>query len=111
MMNKVVRINTDLITDWNSFHDLFKIIFGFPDFYGKNMNAWIDCMSYIDEKEAGMTSFWINKTDTLVIELINSEAFKQRCLDIYLGLLECAAFVNSRKSERKDGAMIALAIL
>lgn len=110
-MVKIVRINTDLITDWDSFHDLFNVIFGFPDFYGKNMNAWIDCMSYIDHKETGMTRFWIDKTDTLVIELTNCEAFKQRCFEIYLALFECVAFVNSRKTDRNGGTMIALSVL
>jgi hypothetical protein len=109
-MVKLVRINTELITDWNTFHEVFKIVFGFPDFYGKNMDAWIDCMSYIDQKEVGMTSFCLLKTDTLVIELTNSETFKQRCPDIYLGLLECTAFVNSRRAEKNDGAMIAISI-
>ena len=66
LMIKKVRINADLITDWDSFHDIFKINFGFPDFYGRNMDAWIDCMTDIDDKEIGMTKIWINKTDTLV---------------------------------------------
>ena len=30
---------------------------GFPGFYDRNMNAWIDCMSYIDELGAGMNSY------------------------------------------------------
>jgi RNAse (barnase) inhibitor barstar len=109
-MIKKVRINTDLITEWNSFHDIFKITFGFPDFYGRNMDAWIDCMTDIDDKETGMTRVWINKTDTLVIELTNSKQFKERCPDIYIALLECAAFVNFRKIENKEQAMIAIAL-
>jgi RNAse (barnase) inhibitor barstar len=109
-MTKTVRINADLITDWDSFHDIFKLIFGFPDFYGRNMNAWIDCMTDIDVKETGMTKFWINKTDTLVIELTNSANFKERCGEIYLALLECSAFVNSRKAENNAQAMIAVAL-
>ncbi len=35
-----VRIDTNRIVDWNSFHDVFAEAFGFPDFYGRNMNAW-----------------------------------------------------------------------
>ena len=53
----VVRMDCDRITDWESFHSLFAEVFGFPDFYGRNMNAWIDCMSYLDDSEGGMTSF------------------------------------------------------
>ncbi len=47
----VVRLDCDRITDWESFHSLFAEVFGFPDFYGRNMNAWIDCMSYLDDSE------------------------------------------------------------
>jgi RNAse (barnase) inhibitor barstar len=36
-----VKINTKQITDWASFHQVCKEAFGFPDFYGNNMNAWI----------------------------------------------------------------------
>ncbi len=58
-MNKIVRINTELISNWDSFHQIFKMTFGFPEFYGNNMNAWIDCMSYIDDKETGMTKIFL----------------------------------------------------
>lgn len=109
-MIKKVTINTDLITEWNSFHDIFKITFGFPDFYGRNMDAWIDCMTDIDNKASGMTRVWTNKADTLVIELTNSRQFKERCPDIYIALLECAAFVNFSKIEDKGQAMIAIAL-
>ena len=108
-MNKIVRINSDLITDWNSFHQIFKITFGFPEFYGSNMNAWIDCMSYIDNNETGMTKFSINETDTLIIELTNCEAFKKKCFDIYLALFESVAFVNFRKIKTNGHSMIAIA--
>jgi len=109
-MIKRLSINADLIIDWDSFHDIFKITLGFPDFYGRNMDAWLDCMTYIDDKESGMTKVWINKTDTLVIELTNSEAFKNRCPDIYLAFLECTGFVNSRKLETNGQAMIAISL-
>jgi hypothetical protein len=41
----IVRIDTRLITDWASFHDVFARSFGFPDYYGRNMDAWNDCMT------------------------------------------------------------------
>jgi hypothetical protein len=108
-MIKKVRINADMITDWDSFHDIFKIAFGFPDFYGRNMDAWIDCMTDIDHHDSGMTRILIGKTDTLVIELSNSDTFKHRCPDIYLALLECSAFVNFRKLSNNDKSTIVIA--
>lgn len=55
-----VRLNTNQITDWASFHLVCKEAFGFPEFYGANMNAWIDCMSYLTEED-GMTRFKLSK--------------------------------------------------
>jgi hypothetical protein len=52
----LVRIDATSIRDWNSFHAVFKQAMGFPDFYGANMDAWIDCMSYLDDPAAGMTA-------------------------------------------------------
>jgi len=34
-----VRIPSNAITDWASFHQVCQQVFGFPDFYGMNKNA------------------------------------------------------------------------
>jgi hypothetical protein len=47
---------TDII-DWDSFHKGIAKLLGFTDFYGKNMNAWIDCFTSLDAPEDGMSSF------------------------------------------------------
>ena len=51
----LVRIDTTKIRDWASFHDVFTEIFGFPDFYCRNMDAWVDCMTSLDDPAAGMS--------------------------------------------------------
>ncbi len=33
------------ISSWKEFHEASHVAFGFPDFYGRNNNAWIDCLS------------------------------------------------------------------
>jgi RNAse (barnase) inhibitor barstar len=38
----LVILDTRRITDWNTFHDAFIELFGFPAFYERNMDAWID---------------------------------------------------------------------
>jgi len=55
-MPKNILIEGKRISDWNSFHDTFADTLGFPSFYGRNMDAWIDCMTCLDDPEAGMTS-------------------------------------------------------
>ena len=47
----IVDIAVSQITDWQSSHDVFATTLGFPDFYGRNMNAWIDCLTYRHEND------------------------------------------------------------
>lgn len=55
-MMQVVRINGDDIHGRETFHSVFAAAFGFPAFYGENMNAWIDCMSYLAYPDAEMST-------------------------------------------------------
>lgn len=48
MQVEVLAIQLDEIKDWPTFHDVFQRTLGFPDFYGRNMDAWIDCMTSLD---------------------------------------------------------------
>ena len=86
------------ICDWNSFHDVFARTFDFPGYYGRNMNAWIDC---IDEtgNEVGIR--------TLLIE--HAGHLKAANPEIYDALIECAAFVNWRRVSQGGAAVLALA--
>jgi len=52
---KVVEIPTQKIENAESFHEVFAEVLGFPDFYGRNVDAWIDCMSSGDDPTSGMT--------------------------------------------------------
>ena len=47
----VIEVPASQINDWDTFHDTFAQTLGFPDFYGRNMNAWIDCLTYADEDD------------------------------------------------------------
>jgi ribosomal protein S18 acetylase RimI-like enzyme/RNAse (barnase) inhibitor barstar len=98
------RVTLDLrrIIDWESFHEVFATTLGFPGYYGRNMNAWIDCMTCLDDEDAGMTSVHAPRGGVLVLELEHLEDFRARCREIHDALFECAAFVNGRRME--DGA-------
>ena len=51
MIVSFARVDGSRIHDWASFNRTFA----FPDFYGRNMDAWIDCMSSLDEPSAQLT--------------------------------------------------------
>ncbi len=105
----VVPIDARRITDWDGFHDVFAKAFGFPAFYGRNMNAWIDCMSCVDAPELGMTTVHVQDGEVCVIRLTNAAGFPSRCPEVYAALTECTVVVNWRNLEAGDETMLALA--
>jgi hypothetical protein len=104
------RLETESISDWQSFHEACRKVFGFPDFYGMNMDAWIDCMSYLGE-DAGMTRFHLADGESLHIEISATESFKGRLPEIFDALVECSAFVNRRYIEGGKAPVLSLLFL
>lgn len=90
-----VELDGDAITDWDAFHTVCTGAFGFPEFYGRNMNAWIDCLTYIGEGD-GMSRFVLGPAEQLLIEVRESAALKLRAPDIVDALMTCTAAVNQR---------------
>ncbi len=108
MKNPIVEIDGSRIIDWNSFHDVFAEAFGFPEFYGRNMDAWVDCLTYLDEPEDKMTKVHVGSGHVIVIQIQHAMEFKQRCPEQYAALIECAAFVNWRRIEMGEEPVTAL---
>ena len=104
----LVKIDTRRIRSWDTFHDEFADVFGFPDFYGRNMNAWIDCMTSLDDPDAGMTKVHAAPGGTVALELEHVADFMRRCPELYAAVVECTAFVNWRRIEVGDSAVLAL---
>jgi RNAse (barnase) inhibitor barstar len=102
---KTVHINASHITDWPSFHDAFAREFGFPEFYGRNMAAWMDCMTSLDEE---FSAIEVPPGELVCIALDHAQAFKLRCPDQYEAFVECAAFVNWRRLEMGEPAILVL---
>ena len=108
MIVSKARIQARNIRDWDSFHDEFNRVFAFPDFYGRNMNAWIDCLTSLDCEDDGMTSIHVKPGGVLTLEIADAEYLKKECPEQYAALIECAAFVNWRRVEKGDGLVVAL---
>lgn len=103
-----VSIDCSSIRDWASFHEEFARVRGFPDFYGRNMNAWIDCMTSLDAPADGMSSVHCKPGSVVTLELANVKAFARRCPEQYAALIECSAFVNWRRLELDNSSVLAL---
>ena len=107
---RTVKIDSAKILDKDGFHRFFSDLFGFPDYYGSNMNAWIDCMTYLDDKESGMTTkINVNKGELIVLQLENAEALRKQAPEVYSDLIKCSAFVNYRRIEVGETPLIILA--
>lgn len=101
----LVHIDGAHFRDWDSFHGVFAAAFGFPAFYGRNMNAWIDRMTSFDAPEDGMTSIHGWAADPVVLQLDTASAVPKEIFDT---LLECARFVNWRRHETGRPAILIL---
>lgn len=101
----LVRIDGRQLRDWDSFHETFADTFGFPSYYGRNLDAWIDCMTYLEDPSAGMTKIHGTENDPVVLQIDQIDSVPD---EIYRPLVECAAFVNYRRIEQGQRAIIAL---
>jgi RNAse (barnase) inhibitor barstar len=102
-----VRLDGRLLYDWPSFHKESREKFGFPDFYGGNMDAWIDCLSGLRDDD-GMSSILLGPDEILHIEVSYSASLHSRAPHILAALEDCIAAVNERYAE--DGQSPALQI-
>lgn len=101
------RVNVDgrTIADFESFHDVFKDLMGFPDFYGRNMDAWIDCMTNLDDPSTRMTAIHGSATDPIVLHIEHADQLPS---DVLVALNECSAVVNWRRVETGAPAILVL---
>src|SRR6187402_1401441 len=94
---KSAIIDLTAVTGWESFHELFIRSFDFPDYFGGNMDAWIDCME----------DFAIGES-CLRLDLKGMMSLKARLPEIYEAINECSAFINYRSAESGGESVIAL---
>lgn len=102
----IVEINCAQIVDDETFHDVFAKAFGFPDGYGRNMDAWVDCMSRLDE-DFNYVRVESNGTATLVLE--NARDLNDRRPDLFNAIIEMSAGVNFRCFEASAPGLLAVA--
>ena len=92
------EIDAAEIVDSRSFHETFKRTMSFPEFYGMNMNAWIDCMSDLHGPKS-ICGLHLEANDPVELKIANSEDFSNRCPDLFRALIQCTALVNRRYAQ------------
>ena len=74
------------LKNWKTFHAEFKKEMHFPDYYGENMDAWIDCIDELSDEPT-------------ILQIENGKYLKENVPELFNAILECGAFVNYRKIE------------
>jgi barstar (barnase inhibitor) len=90
-----VQIDLSNVDDDQAFHLVWAKALGFPSWYGKNWDAWIDCMSALRSGDTGV-EVQIARDEVLEIEIRGTEALAARTPKIVCNLVDCASVVNRR---------------
>lgn len=102
-----VNFPTQRVLDWSTFHEVSREVFGFPGFYGMNMDAWIDCLTYLDD---GMSRFELSEDEDLEIKLRDAQGFQLRLPEIFEVFLHSVDFINRRNIETGARSRIRLTL-
>lgn len=93
-VSSIMKIDAGRIVDWPSFHEVFAETLGFQGLYGRNINAWIDCLSCLNEPEAGVTN--VHAPPGGGRDLCRSTMSLASQLAVQQALVECAELGNWR---------------
>ena len=90
-MQRKLEIDFSSIETLEQMHNLLKKEFGFPDFYGKNVNALIDCWSEL--RAVGgpgetMCDFTLQKDEPLILQTKNLSSKKEIIINHFLVAVE-----------------------
>ena len=107
----MIKLSIDFskINNVTEFHDEMKELFGFPDFYGKNAHALIDCLTSLRYPEDGMTSINIGKDDYILLEVSNIK-YHENDSEMTKILFSSIQFVNYRCNFMGDNPSILLSL-
>jgi Barstar (barnase inhibitor) len=102
---RVLRLDGAAITTWDDVHDALARGFGFPGFYGRNLDALIDCLTLLDDASAGMSTIQVASGSIAVIEIEHVDRMPSA---IVATLADTIGLVNYRRRERGDDAIVTL---
>jgi len=96
---RTVQIDGTKIVDWDTLHDEFAGVIGFPDFYGRNGDAWIDCMTHLD---TDFSEVRVDPGQFVLLEIRGADQLSARAPELINFIYDAAAFVNGRRIEVGD---------
>ncbi|MEJ7807233.1 MAG: barstar family protein [Telluria sp.] len=103
------ELNGAAIGDWDTFHGECQKAFGFPDTYGRTMDAWVDCLSYLRDED-GMTRYRLKPNEVLEIVVKDAAAMRERAPDLLEEMTFCVAGINERYEDYGEKPALALVL-
>ena len=97
MKTKTIKLDFSAITNLSEMHEYLKKEFGFPDFYGANVNALIDCWTSLRFPEDGMVEITIEDNEVLLLEIKNLPSKSHIILNHFLIAIQA---VNNRYTSK-----------
>jgi RNAse (barnase) inhibitor barstar len=105
----IIRIDARRLTDAAGLHATMAEAFGFPATYGKNLDALVDCLTHLDDWKAGMSRVQILPGEVVVLVLEHAAGLNKKAAEQVKSLTDAVAFVNWRRLERGQPAVLAMA--
>ncbi len=106
-IEKSVTLDCSKFINEGVFYDELIGVFGFPNFFGRNIHALIDCLSGLRYPEEGMIKVNITKTGTLLLKLKNYSLADDTTQKILMFSVES---VNSRAQQEQLSPPILLCL-
>lgn len=105
----IIRIDARRLIDAAGLHAALNEAFGFPGEYGNNLDALVDCLTYLDDRKAGMSRVQLRPGEVAVLVLEHMDGRGKPTDHQVTSLLDVVAFVNWRRLERGQPPVLAVA--
>jgi hypothetical protein len=104
----IIRIDARRLKDSAGLHAALNEAFGFPDEYGKNLDALVDCLTHLDDPKTRMSRVQLFPGQVALLVLDHAGANGKQAT-LVRSLLDVIAFVNWRRLEKGQPPVLTVA--
>ena len=105
----VIRVDARRLTDKASLYAALDELFGFPADSGKNLDAIIDLLTYLDAPQTRSSRLQVLPGQIILLVLEHMEGHNKHTEVQIAALLDVIAFVNWRRLEKGQTPILAVA--
>jgi len=104
-----VRVDAAAMTDWQSLHRVFATAFGYPQSYAATKEAWVECMTHLDDPQAQTTAVHCEPGQVIVLVVENGRELRTRHSELAAGIVALVGEVNERRVQEGKLPVLVLA--